>query len=33
MIKVDNISFSYEKDKDPAIKGISFEIKKGEIFG
>jgi len=33
MIKVDNISFSYEKDKDPAIKRISFEIKKGEIFG
>jgi fluoroquinolone transport system ATP-binding protein len=33
MIQVDNISFSYAKEKEPAIKNISFQIKKGEIFG
>jgi fluoroquinolone transport system ATP-binding protein len=33
MIQVDNISFFYEKDKEPAINNISFQIKKGEIFG
>jgi len=33
MIELKNVSFTYQKTKKEAIKGISFEIKKGEIFG
>ena len=33
MFKVDNLHFKYPKNKEETIKGISFEIKKGEIFG
>ena len=33
MIRVENLSFSYPKTSSPTVKGISFEIKKGEIFG
>ncbi|MDI6452477.1 ABC transporter ATP-binding protein [Peloplasma aerotolerans] len=33
MFKVENLHFTYPKNKDETIKGISFEISKGEIFG
>lgn len=33
MFRVDNLRFTYPKNKEETIKGISFEIKKGEIFG
>ncbi|MDY0210061.1 MAG: ABC transporter ATP-binding protein [Acholeplasma sp.] len=33
MFKVENLSFAYPKNKAQTLKGISFEIKKGEIFG
>lgn len=33
MFKVENLRFTYPKNKVETIKGISFEIKKGEIFG
>ena len=33
MFKVENLRFRYPKNKEDTIKGISFEIKKGEIFG
>ena len=33
MIKVQNLSHSYNKNGEYAIKDVSFEIKKGEIFG
>ncbi|RKD32985.1 ABC transporter ATP-binding protein [Thermohalobacter berrensis] len=33
MLKVKNLYHSYTKDDNYAVKGISFEIKKGEIFG
>ena len=33
MFKVDSLTFAYPKAKAPTIKGISFEIKRGEIFG
>jgi fluoroquinolone transport system ATP-binding protein len=33
MFKVDNLRFTYPKNKDETIKGISFDIAKGEIFG
>ena len=33
MIKVKNLSHSYSKDDNFAVKKISFTIKKGEIFG
>lgn len=33
MFKVENLHFKYPKNKEETIKGISFEIKKGEIFG
>src|SRR5690554_6456383 len=33
MFKVENLHFKYSKNKEETIKGISFEIKKGEIFG
>lgn len=33
MFKVEKLSFSYPKNQSNTIKAISFEIKKGEIFG
>ncbi|EOD00222.1 ABC transporter ATP-binding protein [Caldisalinibacter kiritimatiensis] len=33
MLKVKNLYHSYTNDENYAVKGISFEIKKGEIFG
>jgi len=33
MFKVEDLRFTYPKNKEETIKGISFEIKKGEIFG
>lgn len=33
MLKVENLDFTYPKSKKKAVNGISFEIKKGEIFG
>ncbi len=33
MFKVENLHFKYPKNKEETIKGISFEIKQGEIFG
>ncbi len=33
MIKVNSLRFSYPKSENPTIKEVSFEIKKGEIFG
>ncbi len=33
MFQVNNLTFKYPKNKDNTIKGISFSIKDGEIFG
>lgn len=33
MIKVNNLEFKYRKSDTKAIRGISFDIEKGEIFG
>ena len=33
MIKVQNLSYAYPGSEKQVLKGISFEIKKGEIFG
>lgn len=33
MFKVENLHFKYPKNNEETIKGISFEINKGEIFG
>ncbi|AUD62817.1 ATP-binding protein [Tenericutes bacterium MO-XQ] len=33
MFKVENLHFKYPKNKEETIKGISFEIARGEIFG
>ncbi len=33
MYKVDNLKYKYPNNKEDVIKGISFEIKEGEIFG
>lgn len=33
MIKVKNLSHSYNKDEKYQVKNINFEVKKGEIFG
>ena len=33
MFKVENLRFTYPKNHEETIKGISFTIKKGEIFG
>ena len=33
MFKVENLHFSYPKNQNETLKGISFEIQKGEIFG
>lgn len=33
MFKVENLQFKYPKNKEATIKGLSFEIEKGEIFG
>ncbi|MBS4538633.1 ABC transporter ATP-binding protein [Clostridium sp. D2Q-11] len=33
MFKVNDLTFKYPKNKENTIKGISFEIKEGEIFG
>lgn len=33
MITVDNLVYTYPKGTAPAVRGISFDIQKGEIFG
>lgn len=33
MIKVKDLVYSYPKEEIPTLKGLSFEIEKGEIFG
>ena len=33
MFKVEDLKFRYKNNKEDVIKGISFEIKEGEIFG
>lgn len=33
MFKVENLHFSYPKNKEETIKGLDFEIQQGEIFG
>lgn len=33
MIKIKNLSFTYEKSKKTAVRDINFTIEKGEIFG
>jgi fluoroquinolone transport system ATP-binding protein len=33
MFKVEDLKFTYAKDAEDVVKGISFEIKEGEIFG
>jgi fluoroquinolone transport system ATP-binding protein len=33
MITVENLSFTYPKATRPALKGLHFEIARGEIFG
>lgn len=33
MFQVENLTFKYPKNKENTIKGISFEIREGEIFG
>ncbi len=33
MFKVENLHYTYPKNQEATIKGISFEIAKGEIFG
>lgn len=33
MIQVEQLVFQYPKNDSPTLKGISFDIKKGEIFG
>ena len=33
MFAVKDLHFTYPKNKEETIKGISFEIGKGEIFG
>lgn len=33
MFKVENLHYAYPKNKEETIKGISFDIAKGEIFG
>lgn len=33
MIKVKNLDYSYPKAEAPTLKGLNFEIEKGEIFG
>ena len=32
-IKIDNVSFNYDENKNPVLKGISLEIKRGEMIG
>jgi fluoroquinolone transport system ATP-binding protein len=33
MFKVENLRFTYPKNREETLKGLSFEIQKGEIFG
>jgi len=33
MIQVDNLYYSYTKDKSYALKDVSFQVKEGEVFG
>lgn len=33
MITVQNLIYSYPKAQNPTVKGVSFEVKEGEIFG
>ncbi|MBU5262765.1 ABC transporter ATP-binding protein [Bacillus atrophaeus] len=33
MIEVENLEYTYPGKKSPTIKGVNFDVKKGEIFG
>ena len=33
MIEVNNLYYSYSNNTEYAVKGISFEVKEGEVFG
>jgi fluoroquinolone transport system ATP-binding protein len=33
MIKIENLSYQYPRSKEPSLKGLNFEIERGEIFG
>ena len=33
IVSVNNLKMSYEKGKVQALKGVSFDVEKGEIFG
>lgn len=33
MIQVENLVFTYPKNDSPTLKGLSFNIAKGEVFG
>ena len=33
MIRVENLFYHYPNSKTPTLKEITFEVKKGEIFG
>jgi len=33
MIKVNNLTFKYDRKEKPTVDGISFEVGKGEVFG
>ena len=33
MIQVDNLNYSYTKDKNYALKDVSFKVEEGEVFG
>ena len=33
MIQVDNLNYSYTKDKNYALKNVSFAVEEGEVFG
>lgn len=33
MITVENLNYSYTRDKNYALKNVSFEVKEGEVFG
>lgn len=33
MIKIEDLSYRYPKSREPVLKGLNFEIRRGEIFG